>query len=493
MYGLISLFPSVPASREPFRSVPGVRLRFHHASPSDTAELKRDRGNEELTLDSSTLFLPTAHYSELQLLACGTDLFPSSHTFIKKFDVVLLQPKSESSRVTKQTTVSIMSQSIFETAHARWLNVDEIVAVLTNAHESLCRGTTQPILVPEEAPPSSPPTSGTVLLYDRIAVRNYKVDGHDWIRKRSNQTKIREDHVKLRHHGEYRVGGTYVHSADVDTLHRRVYRLIKTAEEKAEAGRQELVLVHYLDTDLAAVVPSSRPGAKKRGIKSAPSSSSSSSRRTSGRTKKRSARMINADDDQQYNEPMPALPASFAMNEPKRIRTANSYAKVLEQQQYSPVKPIMTMPSYNNYYDAMAVKPTKPMPTLYQQLDWSSNGAPPATTAGTVPSSTTSSTPAATDSSSSVSDLDDVNFDDIFDMFSSDAALCEGLESLIDPAMATMQAQQTQVRQLPPSTFEMPILHRPSQQPKGIVTPEEEPAYMSRVVTADDLIPSVGV
>ena len=402
-------------------------------------------------------------------------------------------------------STTIDSQSIVEAAHARWLNVDEIICVLTNAHESLCWGTSEPILLPEEAPPTSPPTSGTILLYDRVAVRNYKVDGHDWVRKRSNQTKIREDHVKLRHHGEYRIGGTYVHSAEVDTLHRRVYRLIKTNKEKAEAGRKELVLVHYLDTDLAAKMPS-RPGAKKRGSKSAPSSfSSSSSRRTSARTKKRSARLISAEEDQQYmyNEPMPALPptiaqpqpvstSNVAMNEPKRIRTANSYAKVLEQQQQSPIKP-MAVPSYN--YNAMA-EPIKQVPTLYQQLDWNSNGSTgiPAPT-----SSATSSTPTTTTESSDASDLDDVNFDDIFDMFSSDSALCEGLESLIDPTMATMQVQQQalqpQVQQpmaLPPPTFEMPILHRPSQYPKGIVTPEEEPVYMSRVVTADD-VPSVGV
>ena len=419
-------------------------------------------------------------------------------------------------------TGTFTRQDIFTAAQTRWLTVEEIIAVLNDAKEDEWHqkqyGTPKPggaVLERQTVPPTSPPPSGTVLLYDRVAVRNYKVDGHEWVRKRSNQTKIREDHVKLRHHGEYRIGGTYVHSAEVDTLHRRVYRLIKTNQEKAEAGRKEFVLVHYLDTDLAAKMPS-RPGAKKRGSKSAPSSSSSStssSRRTSGRTKKRSARLISAEEDQQYlhDEPMPALPPTIAQpqpnatwnlatNEPKRIRTANSYAKVLEQQQqqqHSPIKS-MAMPSYN--YNAMA-EPIKQMPTLYQQLDWSSNGS---TSISGFSSSATSSTPTTTAESSDASDLDDVNFDDIFDMFNSDAALCEGLESLIDPAMAMMQAQQApqpqvqqpQVQQpmvLPPPTFEMPILHRPSQPPKGTVTPEEEPVYMSRVVTADDLIPSVGV
>jgi len=385
------------------------------------------------------------------------------------------------------------SQFIFEAAHARWLNVDEIITVLSSAHDDLCRGmpTAEPILEQEVAPPSSPPTSGAVLLYDRVAVRNYKVDGHDWIRKRSNPAKIREDHVKLRYNGIHRISGTYVHSDEIDTLHRRVYRLIKTAEEKAESGKRELVLVHYLDTEQAARMPAHLRVVKRGKTLSI---SSSSSKRTSGTTKKRTARMIIADEHkQQYNEPMPALPtiapstSTFcAMNVfPKRIRTANSYAKVKEsmvphaqQQQLATLKPL-------------------PMPTLYQQLDWSSNGVEPQTQPAAPNRPATGV--AVPSVESSASHLDDVNFDDIFDMFSNDAALCEGLESLIDPAFRTMQMQPPQVPMqqqpmLPPPTFKLPILHRPPRPAQGgSVTPEEEaPAYMSRVVTADD-IPTVGV
>ena len=355
------------------------------------------------------------------------------------------------------------SQAILKAAHARWLSVDEIVTVLSSAHDSICRGmpTADPILKQEAAPPSSPPTSGTVLLYDRGAVRNYKVDGHEWVRKRSNPTKIREDHVKLRHNGEYRIGGTYVHSDEIDTLHRRVYRLIKTVEEKAESGKKELVLVHYLDTDQAAKMPS-RPRAIKRG-----KVSSKPLRRTSGRTKKRMICAVDDEHERQYNEPMPALPtiaqststSSSTMNVfPKRIRTANSYAKVLES---------MT-------------------PHLQRQQ----------LTASTAATATPSS-------ESSASDIDDVNFDDIFDMFSSDAGLCEGLESLIDPAFGAVKQQQQQQQQpmLPPAMFEPTVLPRPlyadqyqQQYHEGkAVTPKEvDPVYMSRAVMANG-IPSVGV
>lgn len=56
------------------------------------------------------------------------------------------------------------------------------------------------------SPPSSPPPSGTILLYNRSVTRNYKDDGYIWIKKR-NSHKVREDHVKLRVAGKFRVSG----------------------------------------------------------------------------------------------------------------------------------------------------------------------------------------------------------------------------------------------------------------------------------------------
>eukprot|EP00563_Minutocellus_polymorphus_P002874 CAMPEP_0181035574 /NCGR_PEP_ID=MMETSP1070-20121207/8394_1 /TAXON_ID=265543 /ORGANISM="Minutocellus polymorphus, Strain NH13" /LENGTH=1229 /DNA_ID=CAMNT_0023113139 /DNA_START=282 /DNA_END=3974 /DNA_ORIENTATION=+ len=138
--------------------------------------------------------------------------------------------------------------SIFETAKVRWLNVEEITTLLS----------TPGLIQQGSAAPSAPPASGTLLLYDRSIVRNYKLDGHVWIKKRNNPNKVREDHVKLRYKGQYRVAGTYVHSVDVSTFHRRAYRLISDpgssapvnflGDDMPRAENTELVLVHYLDT-----------------------------------------------------------------------------------------------------------------------------------------------------------------------------------------------------------------------------------------------------
>lgn len=62
------------------------------------------------------------------------------------------------------------------------------------------------ILPLSTTPPTNPPPSGTLLLYNRSTTRNYKDDGYKWIKKR-NSHKVREDHVKLRVGGKYRVSG----------------------------------------------------------------------------------------------------------------------------------------------------------------------------------------------------------------------------------------------------------------------------------------------
>lgn len=116
--------------------------------------------------------------------------------------------------------------------------------------------------------PSSPPPSGTLILYNRSATRDYKNDGHPWTKKR-NSKKIREDHVKLRVEGVKRIAGCYVHHEMIPSFHRRGYHLLNPEtgmavvtpkipgmkgsnrnfkdENKAEE-LPSLILIHYLDT-----------------------------------------------------------------------------------------------------------------------------------------------------------------------------------------------------------------------------------------------------
>lgn len=316
---------------------------------------------------------------------------------------------NSSMTASSNTTSSVgVSNGIFEAAKTRWLTVEEIITLLSNAYESeeheSNHGVPSPnsILRRSISPPRSPPSSGTIFLYDRVAVRNYKVDGHDWIRKRSNPAKIREDHVKLRYKGTYRVGGNYVHSADVDTLHRRVYRLLETDEEKARptssssSERKALVLVHYLDTNEAANLVAMKQGGGA-------SSSSTGDRSSSGNGGGKRIWQSSDDDDgvsRQYQ---------------KRIHTANSYTEV------------MNAPSQHHYYGNHSHGRHQYGSNYYEQqqaVAWS----PHATMAG----AGSRSSAGVHAVSSEAAHLDRVNFEQLWGSVESDTALARGLDQLLE-------------------------------------------------------------
>lgn len=163
----------------------------------------------------------------------------------------------------------ITFKSITEVAKERWLKVAEIEFLLN--HDT----TPLPILT---KPSCNRPPSGSLFLFDRNTTLTYKEDGYHWIKKR-NSPKVREDHVKLRMKGKYRVAGIYCHSMNPLSLHRRAYHLLdhKTGVTKTpvvlhrsadvDYTRPSLVLVHYLDTVSAGQMKnnSTRSNGKKRG------------------------------------------------------------------------------------------------------------------------------------------------------------------------------------------------------------------------------------
>ena len=69
------------------------------------------------------------------------------------------------------------------------------------------------------------PSSGTMVLYSRKKVR-YRRDGFCWKKRRDGKT-TREDHMKLKVQGVECIYGCYVHSAILQTFHRRCYWLLQ--------------------------------------------------------------------------------------------------------------------------------------------------------------------------------------------------------------------------------------------------------------------------
>jgi hypothetical protein len=160
-----------------------------------------------------------------------------------------LPPQSQAhAAVMSDRDLKTLQNAIEGARTCRWLTVSEIIKLLTPGPTMLLHLATEP--------PKSPPPSGTLLVYDRAKTRDYKRDGYPWIKKQKTN-KVREDHVKLRFDGGYRVGGSYVHCATRTSTHRRAYHLIDKPElqpdgthavKKKERGNPSYVLVHYLDT-----------------------------------------------------------------------------------------------------------------------------------------------------------------------------------------------------------------------------------------------------
>lgn len=115
---------------------------------------------------------------------------------------------------------------IAEEAHSRWLRPNEIYAILYNYKSFNVR-----------AKPVDTPTSGTLILFDRKALRNFRKDGHSWQKKKDGKT-VKEAHEHLKVGNEERIHVYYAHGEDNPKFVRRSYWLLDRAYE-------HIVLVHY--------------------------------------------------------------------------------------------------------------------------------------------------------------------------------------------------------------------------------------------------------
>ncbi|KAI6692943.1 hypothetical protein NL676_020653 [Syzygium grande] len=119
--------------------------------------------------------------------------------------------------------------NIWEEARTRWLRPNEI-------HAMLCNHKYFSIYVK----PVNLPKSGTIVLFDRKMLRNFRKDGHNWKKKKDGKT-VKEAHEHLKVGNEERIHVYYAHGEDNPTFVRRCYWLLdKTLEH--------IVLVHYRET-----------------------------------------------------------------------------------------------------------------------------------------------------------------------------------------------------------------------------------------------------
>ncbi|XP_011657270.2 calmodulin-binding transcription activator 5 isoform X1 [Cucumis sativus] len=120
-------------------------------------------------------------------------------------------------------------ENIREEASARWLRPNEIHAILCNYKYFTIH-----------VKPVNLPKSGTIVLFDRKMLRNFRKDGHNWKKKKDGKT-VKEAHEHLKVGNVERIHVYYAHGLDSPTFVRRCYWLLdKTLEH--------IVLVHYRET-----------------------------------------------------------------------------------------------------------------------------------------------------------------------------------------------------------------------------------------------------
>ncbi|CAA7399874.1 unnamed protein product [Spirodela intermedia] len=128
-----------------------------------------------------------------------------------------------------RTTADLDIGKLLDDASKRWLRPNEIYAVLSNY--TLLKIQPQPVMNPG---------SGSLLLFDRNMLRNFRKDGHNWRKKKDGKT-VQEAHEKLKIGTDERIHVYYARGEDYPNFYRRCYWLLERSLER-------IVLVHYRQT-----------------------------------------------------------------------------------------------------------------------------------------------------------------------------------------------------------------------------------------------------
>ncbi|XP_028756699.1 calmodulin-binding transcription activator 5-like isoform X2 [Neltuma alba] len=125
-----------------------------------------------------------------------------------------------------------------EEARRRWLRPNEIHAILCNyKHFTI------------HVKPVTLPRSGTIVLFDRKKLRNFRKDGHNWKKKKDGKT-VKEAHEHLKVGNEERIHVYYAHGEENPHFVRRCYWLL-------DKSLEHIVLVHYREIHEVLLFPSS--------------------------------------------------------------------------------------------------------------------------------------------------------------------------------------------------------------------------------------------
>eukprot|EP00192_Tetraselmis_astigmatica_P008464 CAMPEP_0117674478 /NCGR_PEP_ID=MMETSP0804-20121206/15062_1 /TAXON_ID=1074897 /ORGANISM="Tetraselmis astigmatica, Strain CCMP880" /LENGTH=627 /DNA_ID=CAMNT_0005483355 /DNA_START=254 /DNA_END=2137 /DNA_ORIENTATION=- len=119
-------------------------------------------------------------------------------------------------------------QTLIRKSQTEWLKCNEVVELLSSARKEG---------FPISQGPAVQPEGGSLFLYDRVSVKYFRNDGHDW-KKKGDGKAVRETHEKLKLDQVVMLNCYYAHAISPENLQRRCYWLLDSSES--------LVLVHYL-------------------------------------------------------------------------------------------------------------------------------------------------------------------------------------------------------------------------------------------------------
>ena len=118
-----------------------------------------------------------------------------------------------------------------QVAKLRWLTPEELNMILNNY---------EAIGFPKNLQKPQHPRDGSIFIYDRAEVPDFKHDGVEWTKKKGSN-KIYELFIKLNCGGVHTITGLYYTCSSNPHFRRRCYRLA------SKQGVSQLYLVHYRD------------------------------------------------------------------------------------------------------------------------------------------------------------------------------------------------------------------------------------------------------
>jgi hypothetical protein len=215
---------------------------------------KSDKLHMQMNTNTNKCFSPnmsSLNKNDLKIVICNEesdDNHTNSKFLVSKMNSSSLSSSDEDDRLVINNLIDInkndnlnnnnhnltaMALNFSTTRLNQWHTNEEIFNILTAVNGNSTPDTLKNDVIQR-------PNNGSIFLFDRRVVKNFKKDSFMWKRRKTGGTNsVREDRMYLKVNGVDCIYGCYSHSSIMSTFHRRCYWLV---------DKPDIVLVHYLQT-----------------------------------------------------------------------------------------------------------------------------------------------------------------------------------------------------------------------------------------------------